>query len=40
MFGRRRMLLVEDTIGHISLDDWNLDNTIYESHRLSDLAGQ
>jgi hypothetical protein len=40
MLGRRRMVFIEDAIGHISVDDWNLGNTVYGSHRLSDLTSQ
>jgi hypothetical protein len=34
MFSRRRLLLVEDTIGHISLDDWNMGNSVYGSQGM------
>jgi hypothetical protein len=40
MFSRRRLLFVEDTIGHVSLDDWNLGNTVYGSRPLSDSTSQ
>jgi hypothetical protein len=36
MLGRRRMVLIEDTIGQFPMEDWNLGNNIYGSHRLSD----
>jgi hypothetical protein len=35
MLGRRRMVLIEDTIGHFPMNDWSYANDNYGSHRLS-----
>jgi hypothetical protein len=34
------MVYIEDTIGQFPMDDWNLGNTTYGSHRLSELTSQ